>query len=45
MPESIGDLTTLVLGLAFLWFLLGSLSAGEGRGRRRESSTRIKGGA
>ena len=45
MPESIGDLTTLVLGLMFLWLLVGSLSAGERQGWRRESSTRIKGGA
>lgn len=43
MPESIGQLVALLLGLTLLWLLPGWLSGGERRGHRPVSERRIKG--
>jgi hypothetical protein len=37
MPESIGDLVALVLGLVLLWLMPGWLSSGARTGRRQAS--------
>ncbi|MGH7409605.1 MAG: hypothetical protein ACREJ6_00875 [Candidatus Methylomirabilis sp.] len=42
MPESIGDLVALLLGLALLWLLPGWLSVGERLGHRQVPQRRIK---
>lgn len=44
MPDSMGDLIALLLGLAVLWFLVGSLSHEVRPGAHRRSARRVKGG-
>jgi hypothetical protein len=44
MPDSIGDLIALFLGVAVLWFLVGIFSHDVRPGDHRRSPRRVKGG-
>jgi hypothetical protein len=45
MPDSIGDLIGLFLGMAVLWFLVGVFSYEVRSGDQRRSPRRVKGGS
>jgi len=45
MPDSIGDLIALLLGMVVLWFLLGVFSHDVRSGDHRSSPRRVKGGS
>lgn len=45
MPDSIGDLIALLLGVAVLWFIVGVFSHEVGSGDNRRSPRRVKGGS
>ena len=43
MPDSIGDLIAVILGMAVLWFLLGVFSHDVRSGDQRRSPRKVKG--
>lgn len=43
MPDSIGDLIAVILGMAVLWFLLGAFSHDVRSGDHRRSPRKVKG--
>lgn len=45
MPDSIGDLIALLLGMAVLWFLVGVFSHEVRPGDHRRSRRKVKGGS
>lgn len=45
MPDSIGDLIALLLGVAVLWFMVGVFSHDVRPGDHRRSPRRVKGGS
>jgi len=45
MPDSIGDLIALLLGMVVLWFLVGVFSHDVRSGDHRRSPRRVKGGS
>jgi len=45
MPDSIGDLIALFLGMVVLWFFVGLFSHDVPPGDHRKSPRRVKGGS
>lgn len=45
MPDSIGDLIALLLGMAVLWLLVGVFSHEVRSGDQRRSPRKVKGGS